>query len=286
MQGVVYSVVQWFRDAWGLPWKLKAPFLALSVGVTALIATASILIATGWNDNTAVSGVFQAPTPTATSGVTPTPAQTPTPTPHPTSTVERSPTPSPAATTSVAQEEEPPGVANPPATSAETPTLPAAPAPTPTPKPIPTPTAIPHPSYWVFCGGQCWFLAPEIECLYSRYEMVCASPQLVLYGPCSPLPYRCAPESGWLVWCDTIARGVENCNHSLDGAFSCWGSSLTGNTDCIGLANHCTALVDSVTTCSRYDLDTYVTCRWGFSCDSPTAGSFTCTRHDPTFSCP
>ena len=60
------------------------------------------------------------------------------------------------------------------------------------------------------------------------------------------------------------------------------GRSGTGGTLCSSLSNDCTDVADSPFTCWRHDLGVEVTCRttspFGFACDSPTVGSFTCTE--------
>ena len=89
MRTAYSAVAQWFRDVWNLPWKLKGPFLALVVVVLAVLATVSIISATGGNDS-AVLEVVREPTPTVTAKPTSTPTPKPTPTPAPT------PSPTPA----------------------------------------------------------------------------------------------------------------------------------------------------------------------------------------------
>ena len=144
-------------------------------------------------------------------------------------------------------------------------------APSPTPKPVsspmPTPTATPtpapHSTYWVLCGGRCWFLAPEIECAEYRYSggfrKACASPGFPV-GCSNFLPSFCTPKSGWFVRCDVLyAPGRVDCDHSLDGSFSC-GRSVTGGTICSSLSNDCTDVADPPFTCWRHDLGVEVTC--------------------------
>lgn len=121
------AIAQWLRDAWNLPWRLKGPFLALSVAVVALLVTVSIIIATGGDDNTAVSGVVQEPTQTATAEPTSTPTSTPAPTPVPTPVPTPTPPPPPPAAPLQSSAPAPAPTPPPPAPSPP-PSLPAAPA--------------------------------------------------------------------------------------------------------------------------------------------------------------
>ena len=285
---------QHWERFWALSWWWKgsvscgavAVFVALIIGV---------ILATSGGDNTMVGEAVRGPTPTARAPIA-TPTRVTTPRPTRTAAVTPTPAPTPVATISALGEQQPSSAGNPP-TPAETPTPPpAAPAPAPTPKPVstsmPTPTATPtpapHSTYWVLCGGRCWFLAPEIQCANYPYSGItkkaCASPGFPV-GCSNFLPAFCTPKSGWFVRCDTVFGGVENCEHSLDGSFSC-GRSVTGGTICSSLANECTDVADPPFTCWRHDLGVEVTCHttspFGFACESPTVGSFTCTE----FNCP
>ncbi len=125
------AIAQWFKDAWNLPWSLKAPFLGVLAVVFALLVTVSVIIATGGDDNTAVSGVARGPTQTATAE--------PALTAQPTATPEPTPKPEPSTTPSATPEPPPP--APPPALTA--PTTPPPPPPPPT---TPQPTAKPSPA--------------------------------------------------------------------------------------------------------------------------------------------
>ena len=128
---------------------------------------------------------------------------------------------------------------------------------------------------------------------YYDRKLYCASPR---FPPgCQPqYPLNCEPESGWFLTCDIVQGGIENCVHSLDGSFFCYGNQW--GTSCWPDFNDCTPFEDSAATCWRNDLGyADVTCHTSvsggdlmFACDSPTVGSFTCTEHDAddTFTCP
>lgn len=299
MPRLVEQLRQFWERFWALSWWWKGSISGGAVAVfVALIVV--VVLATGGGDNTAVGGFGRGPTPAAQKA---TPTRVPTPNPTPTATPNPTLTPAQTATTSALGEQQPPSDGNPP-TPAETPTQPP-PAPSPTPKPastpMPTPTATPTPApystYWVLCGGRCWILTPEIQCVDYRYSSdifrkACASPGFPA-GCSNFLPSFCTPNPGWLVICDTFTTPTYiECDHSLDGSFSC-GRSVTGGTICSSLANECTDVADSPFTCWRHDLGVEVTCRttspFGFACDSPTVGSFTCTEPESplnSFNCP
>ena len=311
MPNWIEKLGQLWARFWALSWWWKG---SVSGGAALLLLAVivGLVLASGGRDNTAVSGVFQAPTATATTvpAVTPTPAQTPTPTTHQTPNNEPSPTSPPGPTTaaSTLEEQQPPSVGNPPP-PAETPTSPP-PAPTPTPgpapkpTPVPTPTPLPRPSYWILCLGSCVFLTPEVRCVsydivgISSFKKACASPW---FPPLCDLrfPATCEPAPpGWSVFCDGVQVPAQiTCDHSLDGSFHCSGDSDFG-TSCFPLQNVCSPPEQmptySIITCSRTDLGTEVTCiktsaDYGpmFECDSPTVGSFTCHwMPDNVFTCP
>lgn len=284
------------RRAWRRFWALSWWWKGSAAGGAVLVLMAAIIgvaLARGDSDNTAVSGVFQAPTPTATStpGVTPTLAQTPTPTPHPTPSVEPSPTPSPAATTSAAQEEEPPGVANPPVPSAETPT-PAAPKPPPTPTPMPTPTPTPTPTpdplgrippaYWIDARGDVviYVYYPDLTCQedFRVGQISCRS-----------------ATRGWTLNCSSAGTRW-SCSHSIDGSVSClWDRNPPHDTSCIGAVwdGSCgNAYVQNIptTTCRRTDTagSESVVCSWSgltATCEWQGHLTFRCVRATSSWSC-
>lgn len=305
MPRLVEKLRQLWERFWALPrlWKGSVSGGAIVVFVALIVG---VVLATGGDDNTAVSGVVRGPTPTAQKA---TPTRVPAPTPNPTPTVVPSPNPTltPTATISALGEQQPPSAGNPPPPTGVPTPPPPAPSPTPkpvsTPMPIPTatPTLAPHSTYWVLCAGRCWFLAPEIQCAEYRYSggfrKACASPGFPV-GCSNFLPSFCTQKSGWFVRCDVLyAPGRVDCDHSLDGSFSC-GLGVTG-TRCSPNFNYCTPIEDHVSTCSRYDLGTDVTCTnsvddqgiLSFACHSPTVGSCTCVEHDNSvnsgsFTCP
>jgi len=70
------AIAQWFRDAWNLPWSLKAPFLGVLAVVFALLVTVTLIVAVdGGDSNTAVSSAVQPPRPTGSSESVTAPAE-------------------------------------------------------------------------------------------------------------------------------------------------------------------------------------------------------------------
>ncbi len=45
MRAALSAIAQWFRDAWNLPWSLKAPFLGVLAVVFALLVTVTLIVA-------------------------------------------------------------------------------------------------------------------------------------------------------------------------------------------------------------------------------------------------
>jgi hypothetical protein len=174
----------------------------------------------------------------------------------------------------------------------ETPTpLPNA-APAETPAPI---IAVPASAYWVLCLGNCYFLSPQMECVYYqrfaayKNRVLCASPQIP-YNCQFISAAQCAPDSGWAVSCEIPnpfdrLGGFDNCDHTLDGSFSC-SSGGSGPTFCAGLNQYCTgdATHGDIHTCHRPDLGADADCTSGtsptFACHSSTVGSFGCSYHE------
>ena len=109
LRAILPGVRQWFRDAWGLPWSLKGPFLGVFSTLAVLFAVLGIVLATtGASDDTAVSGADQRPTRTAARVPTPTPTPTPNATPLPTPSPTPSPPPAAAPVLTALEPESPP----------------------------------------------------------------------------------------------------------------------------------------------------------------------------------
>ncbi len=104
--------MDWLREAWNLPWRLKGPFIGVVAAL--VIALVVVVLAGGGDGSPGVSGVLGTPTPSAgvvaglggvdgldagTSTLTPPPiptavsTSTPTPQPSPTSTPTATPPP-------------------------------------------------------------------------------------------------------------------------------------------------------------------------------------------------
>ncbi len=231
---------------------------------------------------------------------TPTPSPSPTLTPSPTSTPEPLQEPSPTVAEFVSPLETHQPAPLPQPTHSTQPAPSATPKPTPKPVPTPTPTPTPRLSYWVICAGGCYVIAPSIMCIsYDHvgftFKRACASPgfpplcDLRLPATCEPAP------PGWIVYCTGSAFALDNCDHSLDGSFSC--SYGDYSTFCFPLPNACDPWEQTdkgaVTTCTRYDSGAEATCLktssdngYDFACDSPTTGPFTCrSMPDHVFTC-
>ena len=125
-----HGLVTAWRRFWSLSWWWKGPAVG-TVGLLGLLAAVAVVVASGGGNDTAVSGVVEAPT--STTSFAPTPTSTPTPIPP-------TPTPEPATPTPVPQP------------------IPEQPIPTPE---SPPPTATPQPQlFTTACGGPAHLVQP------------------------------------------------------------------------------------------------------------------------------